>query len=135
MKSPLEIVQYMLNNDAYSKWLGISILEVNEGFCKLTMTVHSEMLNGHQIAHGGISYAISDSALAFAANSRGYKAVSIETSIAHISPVFEGDTLIVICSEISNGKSIARYISEVFNQNNQLVARFNGTVFKKNESW
>lgn len=135
MKSPQEIVQFMLNNDAYSKWLGISILEVNEGFCKLTMTVHSEMLNGHQIAHGGISYAISDSALAFAANSRGYKAVSIETSIAHISPVLEGDTLIVICSEISNGKSIARYISEVFNQNNQLVARFNGTVFKKNESW
>lgn len=125
----------MMELDTYSQWLGIQILDVKPGFCKLQMTIRSEMLNGHQTAHGGISYAISDSALAFASNSRGQKAVSIETSIAHIAPVFEHDTLTVICEEINCGKTIGRYESSVFNQYSKLVAKFIGTVFRKEDLW
>ncbi len=133
--TPQEIVNQMMSTDTYSQWLGISILEVKEGYCKLQMTVRSEMCNGHGITHGGISYAISDSALAFASNSRGQKCVSIETSIAHILPVFTNDILTVICTEVNCSKSLGRYLSEVFNQENKLVARFNGTVFRKQENW
>lgn len=125
----------MLSKDAFSTWLGLEILEIRAGYCKLRITPRTEMFNGHGIIHGGISYSISDSALAFAANSRGQKAVSIETSISHILPILIGDELTVECSEINCGKTIARYESKVFNQSNKLVARFNGTVFRTSENW
>ena len=131
----LEIVNMMMATDTYSQWLGIKIIEVQEGYCKLQMTVRSEMCNGHGITHGGISYAISDSALAFASNSRGNKCVSIETAIAHIAPIFTNDTLTVICTEINCSRSLGRYRSDVFNQDQKLVAQFNGTVFRKTDMW
>jgi acyl-CoA thioesterase len=87
MKTPSEIVSYMLENDQFSNWLGIAVERIEAGNCILKMTVSATMLNGHQIAHGGITYAFADSALAFAANSYGRKAVSIESNIAHIKPV------------------------------------------------
>lgn len=135
MKEPQDIVNEMMSKDAFSRWLGIQILEVGPGYCKLSMTVRPEMVNGHQTAHGGISYSISDSALAFAANSRGQKAVSIETSIAHIAPIFVNDELLVICKEINCGKTIGRYESVVYNQNQKIIAKFNGTVFRHPELW
>lgn len=135
MKTPQDIVTEMMSKDAFSQWLGIRILEIEPGYCKLSMTVRPEMVNGHQTAHGGISYSISDSALAFAANSRGQKAVSIETSIAHIAPVAVNDELLVICKEINCGKTIARYESIVYNQNQKIIAKFNGTVFRHSDLW
>ena len=80
---PKEIVKQMIENDAFSKWLGLEILELSKGFCKLKMVVRKEMTNGFSIAHGGISYSLADSALAFAANSEGTHSLSIETSISH----------------------------------------------------
>ena len=78
MKSPKEIVDLMFSNDPYSNFLGISIESCGLGTCQLKLKVHEQLLNGFSIAHGGISYSLADSALAFAANSYGIKAVSIE---------------------------------------------------------
>lgn len=133
--TPEQIVQHMMEKDTYSQWLGIEIIHVEAGSCELKATVREEMLNGHRIAHGGISYALSDSALAFASNSRGQKCVSIETSIAHIAAVQLHDTLHVVCTELNCGKSIGRYESLVYNQHQKLVAKFNGTVFRKSDTW
>ena len=66
MKLANKIVNKMINEDAFSKWLGIKVLEINEGNCTLKMTVRDEMTNGFNIAHGGITYSLADSALAFA---------------------------------------------------------------------
>ena len=66
------------------------------------------MLNGFQILHGGISYSLSDSALAFASNSYGNKCVSIETSISHTRPAKLGDILIATCKEIHRGNGASR---------------------------
>jgi acyl-CoA thioesterase len=133
--TPQQIVQRMMEEDTYSQWLGIEIVHVEAGSCELKAVVREEMLNGHRIAHGGISYALSDSALAFASNSRGQKCVSIETSIAHIAPIQLHDELRVVCTELNCGKSIGRYESLVYNQNNKLIAKFAGTVFRKSENW
>ena len=81
----------MLENDHYSQWLGIERLGETPGTCQLKMTVRKEMLNGFGIAHGAITYALADSALAFASNSHGRHAVSVETSISHLLPVREHD--------------------------------------------
>ncbi len=125
------IVEEMFEKDAFSKWLGIELLEINEGSCSIRMKVRSEMLNGHGTMHGGISFSLADSALAFASNSRGKKAVSIETSIAHIAPVFENDILIAHCEEINCGKTIARYQTKIYlEESNLLVGNFLGTVVR-----
>jgi acyl-CoA thioesterase len=135
MNSPLDIVSNMLQLDTYSNWLGIQIVSITEGSCTLQMHVRNDMLNGHGIAHGGISYALADSALAFAANSAGQKAVSIETAIAHIASIQLNDTLIAYCTEVNRGKTIARYDTTIYNQDQKLVAKFHGTVHRSNEKW
>jgi acyl-CoA thioesterase len=135
MMRPKAIFSRMMDEDSYSRWLGVELLSIIEGKCCLKMTVKSEMLNGFKITHGGITYALSDSTLAFAANSYGFKAVSVDTSIAHLAPVFLGDVLRSESNEISRGRSIAHYLVEVFNQEDKLVSYFKGTVKFSKETW
>lgn len=133
--TPKDIVNHMMENDAFSQWLGIKIEKVELGTCELSCTITSSMLNGHHIAHGGIAYSLADSALAFAANTYGHKCVSIETSISHLLPVHENDKLFVVCKEIHRGKSVGTYSVNVFNEKNDLVAKFKGTVHISDKIW
>ncbi|HCQ29584.1 MAG TPA: hydroxyphenylacetyl-CoA thioesterase PaaI [Flavobacteriales bacterium] len=130
-----QVVDVMMANDAFSRWLGIEVEEVKEGYCRLQMKVREEMLNGFYIAHGGITYSLADSALAFAANSHGQKAVSVETSISHLLPVKAGDTLIAEAFEKSVTNKIGVYEVEIKNQEKQLVALFKGTVYRTSKIW
>jgi acyl-CoA thioesterase len=125
----------MYANDAFSKWLGIEIVNVGAGTCKLKMKVRKEMLNGFAIAHGGITYSLADSALAFASNSHGKKAVSVETSISHTQTVNEGDDLIAIATEQHMSDKIAVYQIVVTNQENKTVALFKGVVYRTQKDW
>src|ERR1700741_4682927 len=125
----------MYANDAFSKWLGIEIINVGTGTCKLKMKVRKEMLNGFAIAHGGITYSFADSALAFASNSHGKKAVSIETSISHTQSVKEGDDLIAVATEQHISDKIAVYQITVTNQENKTVALFKGVVYRTQKDW
>lgn len=135
MKSPEEIVGIMLEKDAFSKWMNLTVHSLGLGFCELSTTVHSEMLNGFEILHGGISYSLSDSALAFASNSRGNQCVSIETSISHIRPAKLGDTLTARAKEVHRGKTIGIYEVEIINQENKLISLFKGTVHISQDCW
>jgi acyl-CoA thioesterase len=135
MKSPKEIVQLMMNNDTFSTWLGIEIDFIDNGICNLRAEITAEMLNGFQIAHGGISYSLADSALAFASNSQGVQCVSIETSISHVKKVAEGDVLIAEARELHRGRTTGIYDVSLKNQHNELVALFKGTVFITDKEW
>jgi len=125
----------MLGNDAFSKWLGIEVLEISEGSCELQLTVRQEMTNGFDIAHGGITYSLADSALAFASNSHGRKSVSVETSISHTKPSIVGDILTAKAVEKSISNKIAIYEITIANQNNIIVALFKGTVYRTSKEW
>ena len=125
----------MMEHDFYSQWLGIKVLETGEGISKLRMTVRKEMLNGFGIAHGAITYALADSALAFSANSHGVKSVSVETSISHIAGVKEGDELTATAIEIHKSRKIGVYDISVANQKNEKVALFKGTVYRTSKEW
>lgn len=129
------VVDEMMSGDAFSQWLLIERLEEGPGHCTLRMTVRDEMVNGFFIAHGGISYALADSALAFASNGHGIKAVSIETSISHLRPVQVGDVLTAIATEDHLGTKTGIYRVEVLNHKGKLVALFKGTVFRGGERW
>ena len=61
----IEIINEMMANDFFSQWLGIKIIKQEIGSCKLSLIIKKEMLNGFGIAHGGITYSLADSALAF----------------------------------------------------------------------
>lgn len=135
MKTPHEIVSHMLNQDTFSNWLGIEVLEVRAGYCKGQLTIRNEMLNGFHIAHGGIAYSLADSALAFASNTYGIQCVSMETSISHVLKVELNDVLIAEGMEVYRGKKTAIYEVRVQNQNNELVALFKGTVFITQKEW
>ena len=135
MNRAKEIVAKMISRDAFSKWLGIKVLEVSKGFCRLEMIVRKEMTNGFNIAHGGISYSLADSALAFAANSDGIQSLSIETSISHSKKVMSGDKLIAETEEISKNEKNAVYNISIKNQKNITVAYFKGTVYRTNKKW
>ena len=135
MSNPRKIINKMFDQDAFSQWLGIKIVEVSEGNCQLQMPVRSEMLNGFQIAHGGIAYSLADSALAFASNSHGRKSLSVETSISHTVSVKEGNVLTAATEELSLSDKIGVYLITITNQDNQKIAYFKGTVYRTSKEW
>ncbi len=130
-----QIVNRMYEHDFFSQWLGIERLEDNAGRSVLRMTIRREMLNGFGMAHGGITFSLADSALAFASNSRGRHAVSIETSISHLKSLQEGDILTAFAEEEYLGEKIANYRVIVKNQHDETVALFKGTVYRTSKEW
>ena len=129
------IVEKMYVNDAFSQWLGIERLEVGPGVSVLRMVVRDEMTNGFHIAHGGITFSLADSALAFACNSHGKKAVSIECDINHLKTVHAGDVLTATADEVSHSNKLGVYHIKVTNQNEEVVALFKGLVYRTTEDW
>ena len=132
--TPNEIVHKMFENDAFSQWLGIVIDHISEGNCTLSLTVRKEMLNGFGIAHGAITYAIADSALAFASNSHGRQSVSIDTAINHIESLKEGDVITATAFENSVKNKFGFYSIKV-KKEDTLVALFKGTVYRSDREW
>ena len=129
------VVDKMYENDAFSQWLGIKRIEDGAGTSVLQMTVRKEMLNGFYILHGGITYSLADSALAFASNGNGRKAVSVETSISHTHACKEGDVLTTNTKEMSLSNKIGVYQITITNQEDKTVALFKGTVYRTSKDW
>jgi acyl-CoA thioesterase len=132
--TPNDVVNKMLETDAFSNWLGIGVIELREGYSKITMTVRAEMLNGLGVVHGGIAFSLGDSAFAFACNSRNNLSLALDTSINFLKPVYVDDVLIAEATEIHNGKSTGLYQIKITNQKDQLVAIFKGTCFRTGRS-
>jgi acyl-CoA thioesterase len=130
-----QIVNQMMENDFYSKWLGIERIEEDAGKSVLQMKVRREMLNGFGMAHGAITFALADSALAFACNSHGRKAVSIETSISHTKGVKEGEILRAYAEEESLSHKIGFYKVTIKREDGEIVALFKGTVYRTSKEW
>jgi acyl-CoA thioesterase len=129
------IVDAMMSHDAFSQWIGVEVLNVDLGSCTIRAIIRPDMVNGFGICHGGVTFSIADSAFAFASNSRGSHAVSIETSISHHKPAQIGDVITAQAKEIHVSNRLARYEVSVTNQNNALIAHFKGTVFVTERVW
>jgi len=133
--SPDKIVNHMLENDAFSQWLGIEFIEVQEGACTLQCTLKHQMLNGYSIAHGGIIFSLADSAIAFASASFGRLTVAIDHSISFTKEAVLGDTLIAKAETTSMRFKTGVIRVEITNQHNELVAAVKGTVYRKSEEF
>ena len=120
----------MMEKDSFSQWLGIEVCEVALGEVTIRMTIRNDMVNGFGICHGGVTYAFADSAFAFASNTYGNVAVSIENTISYPVAVNVGDVLTANAIQKSDSKKLAVYDVEIFNQNKVIVALFRGMVYK-----
>jgi len=130
-----KIVDKMYENDAFSQWLGIELMEIRTSYAKIKMTTRAEMVNGFGIVHGGISFSFADSAFAFACNSPGRHAVSIDTSISHLKKIGVGETIFAEAKEENLSHKTGLYRIEVTNEKGELLALFKGTNYRSSREW
>jgi acyl-CoA thioesterase len=125
-----EVVSHMMEHDAFSRWLGITILRASPGFSQVRMVVRPEMMNGLGVVHGGIAFSLADSCFAFACNSRNLRSLALDTAINFLKPIHVGDVLTAETKELHNGRSTGLYHVSITNQHQHLVALFKGTCFR-----
>jgi acyl-CoA thioesterase len=127
---PGSVVSHMMQNDYFSQWMGVEVLEVKEGYSRIKMTIRKEMVNGFGIVHGGLPFSLADSAFAFACNNRNNLSVALDVTITFTKAVNVGDELTAEAKEVHNGRSTGVYLITVINQKNEQVALFKGTCFR-----
>jgi acyl-CoA thioesterase len=116
----------MWARDRASQALGMSLEEVRPGFARVRMTVRADMLNGHGTCHGGIIFALADSAFAFACNSRDVVTVASSCAIEFLAPVREGDELVAEAQERALQGRNGVYDVDVRRAGEELAATFRG---------
>jgi acyl-CoA thioesterase len=119
----------MFANDRASKLLGMRIVAVGPGTATLAMTVRDDMLNGHDICHGGLIATLADSTFAFACNSYDELTVASGFGIDLVAPVRLGDVLTARCHEVAKAGRTGVYDAEVTNQRGERVAVFRGRSY------
>lgn len=124
------VVSHMMENDFFSQWMQVEVLEIKEGYSKIKMTIRKEMVNGFGIVHGGLPFSLADSAFAFACNNRNNLSVALDVTITFTKAVNVGDELTAEAKEVHNGRSTGVYLITVTNQKNEQVALFKGTCFR-----
>jgi acyl-CoA thioesterase len=124
------VVRHMLAHDAFSRWLGVEVLDVRPARVTLRMAVREDMTNGFGVCHGGVTFAFADSALAFASNTGGKMTVSIENSMTYPAAVRVGDVLLADAEQEASSLRLAYYRIRVTRGDGAVVALFRGTVFQ-----
>jgi acyl-CoA thioesterase len=104
----------------------VEIEEVREGYARIAMVVRADMLNGKAIAHGGMIFALADTAFAYACNSRNVNTVAQSATVVFVAPGREGDRLVAEAQEESQTGRSGVYAVKVRNQNGEIIAVFQG---------
>ncbi|XHH08786.1 MAG: hydroxyphenylacetyl-CoA thioesterase PaaI [Candidatus Bathyarchaeia archaeon] len=120
----------MKGKDLFAETLGIKILEVKDGYSKVSMKVQKNQLNGLGFTHGGAIFSLADYAFAEACNFGDNVAVALQVSINFLRPTVEGDDLIAEATRVSDGKTTGLYNVTV-KCGEKTVAFFSGLAFKK----
>ncbi len=128
--TPQETAQFILNQDYFSQWMGVSLIEIRENYCLIEMPIRKEMINGLKTVHGGVTFSFAESALAFSSNNTGNAAVALNCMISFTKAVRLGDTLIAESILMADTRKTAVYDITITNQHKVVVASFRGTVYK-----
>ncbi|RPD47832.1 hydroxyphenylacetyl-CoA thioesterase PaaI [Hymenobacter sediminis] len=124
------VKERMLQNDAFSRLLGLEVDEVGPGYCRLHFTVRPDMLNGFQALHGGVTFSAADSAFAFACNSHGRQSVGLTVTIDYLEAGKLGDVITVEAREEGLKHKVGVYQIRATNQHGVLLALFKGTAYR-----
>lgn len=128
--SPQDIVSHLMTRDAFSQWMGVSVIEAAAGRSVLQMTVRDDMVNGFGTLHGGVLFAFADSAFAFATNAGGMLSVAVDCSISFPVACRPGDVLRAVAVEQSTTNRLAFCEVTVRNHDEVAVGYFRGTVYR-----
>ena len=120
----------LFERDRASKALGMRITGIGAGWARVAMTVRADMLNGHAVCHGGIVFALADSAFAFACNSHNENTLAAAASIDFLEPAREGDVLTAEASELWRRGRNGIYEITVTNQRGERIALFRGRSYR-----
>jgi acyl-CoA thioesterase len=119
----------MWANDRASKALGMQVTAIGPGTATLTMTVRDDMLNGHDLCHGGLIATLADSAFAFSCNAYNEVTVASGFDIHLMSSARLGDVLTAVATELSKGGRTGVYDIVVSNQHGEQIAAFRGRSY------
>ena len=120
------IAQRMLADEGTGPAWGIVIEEARAGYARLSMAVRADMLNGHGIVHGGMVFALADTAFAYVCNGRNEKSVAGQASIIFLSSAREGESLVAEGEELASvGRSGVTRVS-VRTADGRAIAEFTG---------
>ena len=131
MLEPEEIKKFF-KGDNLAKYLGIELVDVSRGKAVAKMVVKNEHLNGIGTVHGGAIFTLADFAFAVAANSHGRVTVAINVSISYMNAVSSG-ILTAVAREISLNPKIASYTVNILNEEEDLIAIFQGLAYRKRD--
>ncbi len=128
------ILDFFSKNDHFARHCGIKLLEVKSGWARTEMEIQPYHMNGAKTVHGGAIFTMADFTFAAAANSQGQLALAIDTSISFFKPTYGGTTLYAEAEELSSNRRLGYYQVKITDNNQQLVAQFQGTAYRKKES-
>jgi acyl-CoA thioesterase len=128
----VDTIKKFFKGDRLAEYLGIELVEVSKGGAVAKMEVREEHLNGISTVHGGAIFTLADFAFAVAANSHGRVTVAINVSISFMKAA-TGGTLTAIAREVSLNPKIASYTVDIFNDEQELIAIFQGMAYRKRD--
>ena len=126
----MDIGSSFLASDTFSQELGISLVTSSPGAATLQLEITKKHLNSHGTVHGGVIYSLADAAFAVASNSHGIPAVAINTSITYMKSARDG-ILTAEANEFSKNPKLGSYIVEVYDQDKEKIAIFQGLSYRK----
>lgn len=133
MSTPQQVAEAtrdaMWKDDRASKMLGLQVVAIGPGSATVTMTVREDMLNGHDICHGGLITTLADSAFAFACNAYNEVTVASGFDVNLIAAAKKGDLLTATAREVSKAGRTGVYDIDVTNQRGEPVAAFRGRSY------
>ncbi len=124
--TPQAVAEHMYAADRASRGLGMTLVEAGPGTATLRMPVRDDMLNGHDICHGGFITTLADSAFAFACNSYNVVTVAAGLTVDFLAPGKKGDVLTAVAREISRSGRTGVYDMVVTNQAGERIALVRG---------
>lgn len=119
--------------DRYAALTGIEIIEVQKGYCKTRLVIEDKHLNAANVVQGGAIFTLADLAFAIASNSHGQLALAINVNISYLRGKSKG-ILYATATEVGEPKRLGAYDVLVTDEQDEIIARFNGIVYRKNQT-
>ncbi len=126
----MEKIREFFKKDRFAAHNDIALLEISPGYARAELIISEKHLNGVDITHGGAIFTLADLAFAVASNSHGTIAVGISATISYLKATNQG-ILTAEAKEVARNPKLATYQVDVRDESNDLVALFQGTVYRK----
>lgn len=125
-----EAAKKHFERDRYAALTGVEIVEAGTGYCKARLVIEGKHMNAANVVQRGAIFTLADLAFAVASNSRGPLALAINVNISYLKAASSG-TLHAVATEVKEPGRLGAYDVLVTDDKGEIVARFNGMVYRK----